>query len=43
MAFKSAFVLHIGGDEYGKNLFPEVNMCNVGRYDRTGVATQRQK
>ena len=28
-------------DDYGKSLFHEVNTCNVRRYDRTGVATQR--
>ena len=27
-------------DEYGKRLFHDVNTCNVGRYDRTGVGTQ---
>ena len=27
----------------GKNLFHEVNTCSVGRYDRTGVGTQRWK
>ena len=26
-------------DEYGKSLFHDVNTCNVGRYDRTGVGT----
>ena len=30
-------------EENGKSLFHEVNTCNVGRYDRTGVGTQRQK
>ena len=27
--------------EHGKSLFYEVNTSNVGRYDRTGVGTQR--
>ena len=41
MAFKKCFGSASLEDEYAKILFHEVNTCNVGRYDRVGLAKER--